>query len=157
MDTNYSLPLYVQLFAKKVKSSDEFIDQITDHHHPFYGASRDVAREILSKTEGGKWRWLAERLDDVGSLVEKEVARKVQKWKIRAILSTGRMPLCDPQSTIKWLFIRMVNEYKNLLDPNRANYLDLRKIDKFIRLEVLNKIQESQESEVEVLELEEAA
>ena len=136
-----SLPLYTELFAQKVESSDEFIDQITDPQHPFYGACRDVAREILSKTEGGKWRWLAERIDDFGGEVEETVARKVQKWKMRAILSTGKMPLCDPQSTIKWLFERMISEYKNLFDRKRKNYLDLSRADNILRLEVLDKLE----------------
>ncbi len=140
MDTHYkSLQIYVSLFAKTVKSSDEFIDQITNQEHPFFGAARDVAREILSKTEN--WKWLADRIDDFAAEVEKEVAKKVQKWKIRAILSTGKMPLCSPQKTIKWLFERMLNEYKNLFDRNRKNYLDLKKADKLVRLETLNKLQ----------------
>ena len=134
-----SLPLYTELFAKKVKSSDQFVDQITDPSHPFYTAARDIGREILSKTEN--WGWLAERVDDFAAEVEKEVAKKVQKWKMRAILSNGRMPLYDPKSTIKWLFERMINEYKNLFDPNRANFLDLRKADKLVRLQALNKME----------------
>ena len=130
-----SLPLYVQLFTRKVKSSDEFIDQITNPEHPFYGAARDVAREILCKTEN--WKWLANRIDDFGNEAERAVAKKVQRWKFRSLLGCNKMPLCDPQSTIKWLFERMVNEYKNLFDPNRANYLDLQKMDKLVRLEAL--------------------
>ena len=142
MDTNYySLPLYTLLFAKTVKNSDQFIDQVTDPDHKFYLAARDVAREILSRTEGGKWKWLAERLDDFAGIAEQDVAKKVQKWKIRAILSTGRMPLCDPQSTIKWLFERMVSEYKNLFDKKRKNFLDLRKVDKILKLEALSKLE----------------
>ena len=136
-----SLPLYTSLFAKTVKNSDQFIDQITDPDHKFYGAARDVAREILNRTEGGKWRSLAERLDDFAGIAEQDVAKKVQKWKIRAILSTGRMPLCDPQSTIKWLFERMVSEYKNLFDKKRKNFLDLRKVDKILKLEALSKLE----------------
>jgi len=139
MDTYYkSLQIYVSLFAKKVKSSDEFIDQITNLEHPFFGAARDVAREILSKTEN--WKWLADRIDDFAAEVEKDVAKKVQKWKMRAILSTGKMPLCDPQSTIKWLFERMVNEYKNLFNQNRKNFLDIKRADKLVRLQALNKM-----------------
>ncbi len=142
MDTNYysySLSLYIKLFAKTVKNSDQFIDQITDPNHQFYGAARDIAREILSKTEN--WKWLADRIDDFALDVENDVAKKVQKWKMRAILSNGRMPLYDPKSTIKWLFERMINEYKNLFDPNRANFLDLRKADKLVRLQALNKME----------------
>ena len=130
-----SLPLYTELFAQKVESSDEFIDQITDPQHPFYGACRDVAREILSKTEN--WRWLSERIDDFAGIVEQDVAKKVQKWKMRAILSTGKMPLCDLQSTIKWLFERMINEYKNLFDQNRRNFIDIKKIDNLIKLQAV--------------------
>lgn len=126
MDT-YSLHLYIQLFAKKMQTSDQFIDQITDPNHQFYGAARDIAREILSKTEN--WKWLSERIDDFAVIVEQDVAKKVQKWKMRAILANGKMPLCDPMSTIKWLFERMINEYKNLFDPKRKNYLDIQKAD----------------------------
>ena len=138
-----SLPLYVKLFSKKVQTSDQFIDQITDPQHPFYGAARDVAREILNKTEN--WRWLSERIDDFAGEVEKGVAKKVQKWKMRAILSTGKMPLCNPQSTIKWLFERMINEYKNLFDQNRINFIDIKKIDNLIKMEALNKLQTVEE------------
>ena len=151
MDTNYkSLPLYASLFAKKVKTSDEFIDQITNPEHPFFGAARDVAREILNRTEGGKWRSLAERLDDIGAETEKEVAKKIQKWYWKSVLGNGKMPMDSPQSTIKWLFERMVNEYKNLFDKKRANYLDLSRADKFIRLQALNKLQENEVLEWEV-------
>jgi len=141
MDTNYSLPLYTQLFAKTVKSSDEFINQITRPEHPFFGAARDIAREILSRAEGGKWAWLANRLDDIGAETEKEVAKKIQKWRWKAILSSGKMPMDSPQNTIKWLFERMVSEYKNLFDKKRANYLDLQKADKILKLEALNKLE----------------
>jgi len=141
MDTNYkSLHLYVQLFSKTVKSSDEFIDQITNPEHLFYSSARDVSREILAKTEN--WKWLSERLDDFAAEVERDVAKKVQRWKLRAILTTGKMPLCNPHKTIKWLFERMTNEYKNIFDLNRKNYLDLRKVDKLLQIETLKKIEE---------------
>ena len=156
MDTNYSLPLYTQLFAKTVKSSDEFINQITRPEHPFYGAARDIAKEILSRTEGGKWKWLAARLDDIGAETEKEVAKKIQKWYWKSVLGNGKMPMDSPQSTIKWLFERMVSEYKSLFDKKRANYLDLQKADKILKLEALNKLQENLQ-ENEVLEWEVAA
>ena len=143
-----SLHLYTSLFAKKVQTSDEFIDQIINPEHPFYGAARDIAREILSKTEN--WRWLADRIDDFAAEVEKEVAKKTQKWKMRAILSTSKMPLSSPKNTIKWLFERMINEYKNLFDPNRKNYLNISKVDKLIRIEALNKLQENEVWEWEV-------
>lgn len=151
MDTDYySLPLYTKLFAKKVQTSDQFIDQITDPQHPFYWAARDIAREILSRAEGGKWAWLANRLDDIGAETEKEVAKKIQKWRWKAILSSGKMPMDSPQSTIKWLFERMVSEYKNLFDKKRANYLDLSRADKLIRLQALNKLKENEVLEWEV-------
>ena len=126
-----SLNLYIELFAKKVQTSDQFVDQITDPNHQFYGAARDIAKEILSKTEN--WRWLSEQLDDFAAIVEQDVARKVQKWKMRAILSTGKMPLCSPKNTIKWLFERMISEYKNLFDKKRRNYLDLKKWDMILK------------------------
>lgn len=134
------LNLYVELFGKKVETSDQFIDQIIDPNHPFYGAARDVAREILSKTEN--WSWLAARLDDFGSEVEKDVAKKIQKWKFRSLLGCNKMPLCNPKSTIKWLFERMINEYKNLFDPNRKNFLDIGKSDKMIKILAWEKMQD---------------
>jgi len=149
MDTSYkSLPLYTLLFAKTVKSSDEFINQITDPNHLFYAAARDIAREILSRTEGGRYNWLAERIDDIAKLVEVDVSKKIQKWWFKAILSNGKMPLCDPESTIKWLFKRMLSEYKNLFDRKRKNFLDLNKADWLLKLEALNKMQANFEGEV---------
>ena len=139
-----SLPLYTSLFAKTVKNSDQFIDQITDPDHKFYGAARDVAREILNRTEGGKWAWLSARLDDIGAEVEKDVSKKIQIWKWKSILGNGKMPLYCPAATIKWLFERMVSEYKNLFDKKRKNYLDLGRMDKLVRLEALNKLQENE-------------
>ena len=136
-----SLPLYTSLFAKTVKSSDEFIDQITDPNHQFYGAARDIAREILSRAEGGRWSWLARRLDDIGTEVERAVAKKVQGWKFRSLLGCSKMPMDTPAATIKWLFERMVSEYKNLFDKNRANFLDLGRADKLVKLQVLNKLE----------------
>ena len=141
MDTNYSLPLYTKLFAKTVQTSDEFVNQITRPEHQFYGAARDIAREILSKTEGGKWKYIASRIDDIGVIVERATARKIQKWYWKAVLGNGKMPLDSPQSTIKWLFERMVSEYKNLFDPNRKNYLDLKRADKILKFEALNKLE----------------
>ena len=135
-----SLDLYIQLFAQKVETSDQFIDQIVDPNHTFYAAARDVAREILSKTQN--WNWLAIRLDDVASEVEKNVAKEIQKWKFRSILGCNKMPLCNPQTTIKWLFERMINEYKNLFDPNRKNFLNIKKSDKIIKILAWEKMQD---------------
>ena len=123
-----SLDLYTQLFAQKVETSDQFVDQLIDPNHAFYAAARDVAREILSKIQN--WSWLAARLDDFAIEVEKDVTKKIQKWKFRSILGCSKMPLCDAQSAIKWLFERMINEYKNLFDPSRKNFLDIKKVIK---------------------------
>lgn len=142
-----SLPLYTKLFSKKFKTSDEFIDQITDPEHQFFGAARDVAKEILSRAEGGQWKWLSYRIDDIGGIVEQDVSKKIQKWRFKAILGNGKMPMDTPAATIKWLFERMLSEYKNIFEEKRANFLDLRKADKILKLETLNQLQTSLEWE----------
>ncbi|WP_294967045.1 hypothetical protein [Sulfurimonas sp.] len=132
--------LYVSLFAKKVETPEEFINQITDANHLFYAAAREYVAEILSRDTS--WQWLSYRVDDFGNEVEKIVAKKVQKWLFRAILQVGKMPICNVESTIKWLFNRMISEYKNLFDERSRNYLNIAKSDNELKLQVLKKMEE---------------
>jgi hypothetical protein len=141
----HSTELYILLFAKKVNTPDQFLDQIIDPHHQFYSAARDIAKEIMKKEDS--WKWLEGRLDDVAGEAEKTVAKKVQKWKFKSLLGTGKMPMNSTENTIKWLFQRMTNEYKNLFNPKRKNFLNIKKIDKIIQAEAWNKIYEEANDE----------
>jgi len=130
--------LYVSLFLKKYQSSDQFIDKLINPNHIFYGASREFAAEILKKED--EWKWLGNRIDDIGYDVEKMVSKKIQRWKFRAVLGTGKMPMCDLQTTATWLMNRMVNEYKNLFDKKTKNYLDIKKSDDLIKIKALKMV-----------------
>jgi hypothetical protein len=130
--------LYVPLFVLKVDTPEEFANQLSDPEHPFYGASREYAREILSRD--ASWNWLANRIDDFGNEVEKNVAKKVQKWLFRAVLGNGKMPICNTESTVKWLFNRMISEYKNLFDKRSRNFLDIAKSDNELKMQALAKM-----------------
>ncbi|HIP14684.1 MAG TPA: hypothetical protein EYG74_04275 [Sulfurimonas autotrophica] len=130
--------LYVELFVKKVSTPEEFLDQIINHEHPFYGAAREYAVKIMSRDQS--WRWLSYRLDDFGEEAEKIVSKKIQRWKFKAILGVGKMPICDTKSTIKWLFNRMVSEYKNLFDIRSRNFIDVAKSDNELKIRAISKM-----------------
>jgi len=137
--------LYVSLFSLKVNTPEEFLDKIIDSEHPFYRATREYAVEVMSRDQS--WKWLANRIDDFGSEVEKIVSKKIQRWKFRALLGSGKMPMCDVESTITWLFNRMVSEHKNILfDKNSAHFLDIEKMDNKLKIDTLQKMQRNDRS-----------
>ena len=123
--------LYACLFAKKEKNSISLINNISNNSsHHFWGACRDFAREILTKSNS--WRWLGNRIDDFATLAQENMQKKLQNWLFKAILKSSKMPISDLKSTILWLLDRFVSELKNLFDFRSKNFIDIIRIDNII-------------------------
>jgi len=120
--------LYIKLLGNKEKNTMELINKISlNSNHHFWGAARDFAEEILSKTLS--WKWLSCRIDDFTSIVQKIMQKKLQLWLFKAQLDCGKMNISNIYNTISWLFDRFVAELKNLFDIRSKNYINIIIID----------------------------
>lgn len=70
--------MYPDLWANRWGEPLEFLGVFAIGDNLIVGGCRDFAREILARDPS--WKWLGERVDDFGSLVEEKMRKKVQKW-----------------------------------------------------------------------------
>ncbi|WOE70506.1 hypothetical protein RZR97_02780 [Hydrogenimonas thermophila] len=120
--------LYPDLWVKKWNEPLAFLEAFATGNYLILGGCRDFAKEILSRDPS--WKWLGERVDDFGSLVEEKMRKKVQKWIWRSYFGVGALSnrLCSTEMTAKWLMDRYVNELKNLFDKRYKDALDIQKV-----------------------------
>ena len=119
--------IYVELISLHYSKVDDFLNELfADKNHFFWGACRDIAREILINGPNS-WQWLGYRIDDFGVFVESNMQKKLPKWLFKAQLGVGGLAkkIDSIEGTISWLFDRYINEMKNLFDERYKNYIDI--------------------------------
>ncbi len=120
--------LYVKLFSKKYDNPEDFFNAISsDQEHHFWGAAREVAKEILSRKAGesDSWSLVCEHLDIFANCAQDHMQPRLQLWLFRAQLGVNALSthLCNVEASCSWLFDRFLSEVKNATDPNRKNYI----------------------------------
>ena len=118
--------LYCELFENKETDSVHFLYAVLSNlEHHFWGACRDVAREVLSCQNN--YKWLSFRVDDFAMFVEGNICKKLPKWIFRANLGIGGLAkhINEVSATVSWLMDRYINEMKNLFDERYKNYIDV--------------------------------
>ena len=120
--------IYSSLFNKKWPDPIQFLEIVASSiEHPFWGAggaSREFAKEILSKDI--RWQWLSYYLDDFAIQIDYIMRAKLNKWIFKAKLGSGALSkrLSNTEIAAKWLMDRYVAELKNLFDIRYKNHID---------------------------------
>jgi len=136
------------LFEKRWPDPDIFLNEIKDKEHPLWGpggAGRTFAYEILGKGNQTNWRFLAEKIDDLSILVEREMLKKLPMMVWKAYLGQNAMAkhLMSTTTLTRFLLDRYVSELKNILDPRYKHHV---KIENFYLDVLYHKINTSDNS-----------
>ena len=124
-----TLKLTTKLIANKYKNVEILLKDITSNEeHALFVFAKDFAREILQKDL--KYNWLADKVDDLNSLVVKNLQNYLKTYYINVLFVTKANKLTiylqnnNVAAAVKWLIERYVNNLKNLFDKRSSMGLD---------------------------------
>jgi len=124
-----TLNLTINLLTKKYKDVKKLLnDIVNDEEHALFVFCKDFAREMLVKDL--RYNWLIDKIDDLNSLVVKQLQNFVNRYYLNVLFVTKTNKLTiylqtnNVKNAIKWLMERYVNILKNLFDKRSSKALD---------------------------------
>ena len=124
-----TLELTTNLLTKKYNDVNVLLkDLARNEEHALFVFAKDFAKEILNKDE--KYYWLTDKVDDLNSLIVKQMQNFLKKHYIEVLfpIKINKLTIYLQKNNVtaatKWLMQRYVNNLKNLFDKRSSKGLD---------------------------------
>jgi len=131
-----TLNLTINLLTKKYDCVNKLLEDLAkNEEHALFIFAKDFAKEILSKNTS--WNWVIDKVDDLNSLVVKQMQNFVKNYYLNVLFVTKKNGLTTALETnnvaaaVKWLMERYVNLLKNLFDSKSKDYIKIDNINFF--------------------------
>jgi len=124
-----ALELTTNLLTKKYNNVKDLLEDIaSNEEHALFVFAKDFAREMLARDF--RYNWLIDKVDDLNSLVVKQLQDFIKKYYLNVLFVTKVNKLTiylqknDVKNAVAWLMQRYVSLLKNLFDKRSSKALD---------------------------------
>jgi len=124
-----TLELTINLLTKKYNDVYNLLQDLANNEeHALFVFARDFAREILQSDQ--KYYWLIDKVDDLNSIVVKQMQEFIKKYYLNVLFVTKINKLTiylqsnNVAAAVKWLMQRYVNFLKNSFDKRSSKAID---------------------------------